>query len=88
MIIPVYITQLASGQLLPRFTWGKSKYFIHPLSNFHEFQSTVSLSAMVINRSGSEGLFEVTSDQLLPQCFKIALETIIFCVECSYLKIK
>ena len=63
----------------------KVKPFIHILSNFHEFLSTLTPSAAAVNRSGSEAHFEETQDQLSPRHFENAGSNLFFYVECSYL---
>ena len=53
-----------------KFAMWKLKPFIHILSNFHEFLSTLTLSAAAVNWSWSEARFEETHDQLSPRHFE------------------
>ena len=71
------------------FHTRKVKPFIHILSNFHEFLSSPTPSAVAVNWSGSEALSEETQDQLLPHHFENTGSNLFFYVDCSYLvKIK
>ena len=65
----------------------KGKPFIHILSNFYEFLSTQTPSAVAIKWLGSEACFEETEDQLSPRYFVNTGSTSFSCVECSYLVI-
>ena len=65
----------------------KGKPFIHILSDFHEFLSTQTPSAVAIKWPGSEARFEESEDQLSPRHFENTGSTLFFCVECSYLVI-
>ena len=49
----------------------KGKPFIHILSDFHEFLSTQTPSAVAIKWSGSEARFEESKDQLSPRNFEL-----------------
>ena len=63
----------------------KLKPFIHILSKFHEFLSTLTPSAVAVNWSGSESRFEETQDQLSPRHFENTGSNLFLYVECSYL---
>ena len=58
------------------------KFFIHILSNFHEFLSTPTPSAAAVNSSGSEARFGETQDQLSPRHFENTGTNLFFYVEC------
>ena len=68
-----------------KFHMRKLKPFIHILSNFHEFLSTLTSSAAAVNWSGSEARSEETHDQLSPRHFENTGSNLFLYVECSYL---